>query len=131
MLNIMSTLIDWLYAGNQGALVLFPRMLDRWNVASLIVSQWEGYNVVIVTDNPNEFMNSVTSSRETKWTDLELIPFPLIEYSNFAEINRALKNTEVDIILFDDLRMLATISPALDLPSVETRVRSQIEPKIK
>lgn len=106
----------------QGALIVYPRMIDRWNVASLIVSKWEDHKVVVVTDHPNEFMNTIINASGTIWTDLELIPFPLLKYSDLAEIRRALQNTEVDIILFDDARMLAMITPALQL--------SQIYPKI-
>ena len=125
-------LLDWLYgAGSnplslttapQGALILFPRMLDRWNVASLIVSRWEGYKVVMVTDHPNEFMHGTMDASGARWTDLELIPFPLLKYSDLDEINRALQNTEVDIIIFDDARMLATINSALTVISVQPKV---------
>lgn len=118
----------------QGALIVFPLMIDRWNVASLIVSKWEDYKIVIVTDHPNEFMNIImnisgTNSSEcipsikfTTWTDLELIPFPLLRYSDLVEINRALQNTEVDIILFDDARMLAVIAPAIDAKQVYPKI---------
>jgi hypothetical protein len=147
------TLIDWLYTDDsvitsgqsninmsnnfekQGALIIFPRMLDRWNVASLIVSKWEDYKVVIVTDYPNEFMetiydNDLSGTKQIQWTDLELIPFPLIKYSDLDSINRALKNTEIDIILFDDARMLATISPALQFNDFSSQTHSIIQPKI-
>lgn len=123
------TLIDWLYTPDfngsekSGALILFPRMVDRWNVSSLIVSKWEDYMVVVVTDHPNEFMSTTLDlSTSTRWTDLELVPFPLIKYSDLAEINRALHNTEIDIVLFDDARMLATIAPALNFTSVQPKV---------
>lgn len=126
-----STLIDWLYIDNsgsakskQGALLLFPRMIDRWNVTSLIVSQWENYKVVIITDHPTEFANTIIEAPDTKWTDFELIPFPLIKYSDLIEINEALQNTEIDIIIFDDVRMLATITSALDC----TKYISQYSP---
>lgn len=105
-----------------GALIVFPRMLDRWNVASLIVSKWEDYKIVIVTDHPNEFMNTTMDISGARWTDLELIPFPLLKYSDLSEINRALQNTEVDIVVFDDARMLATIAPALDVSKVYPKI---------
>jgi len=134
------TLLEWLYLsddtmvsnGNfnqninekQGTLVVFPRMIDRWNISSLIVSKWEVYKVVIVTDYPNEFMNTLINSGNNNhdWKDLELIPFELIKYSNISDINRILRNTEIDIILFDDARMLATISSALDFTSVQPKI---------
>lgn len=106
----------------RGALIVFPRMIDRWNVASLIVAKWEDYKIVIVTDRPNEFMNTTMDISGATWTDLELIPFPLLKYSDLSEINRALQNTEVDIILFDDARMLATIAPALDVRQVYPKI---------
>lgn len=125
----MSTsLIDWLYTNDsngafkQGALIIFPRMIDRWNVASLLVLKWEGYKVVIVTDHANEFASTMTDTLGTVWTDLELIPFPLISYSNLDEINRYLHNTEIDVILFDDARMLATISAAIDFTNIQPKV---------
>lgn len=123
-----TTLIDWLYtddpngSSKQGALIMFPRMIDRWNVSSLIVSKWEGYKVVIITDHPNEFMETTTDIAGTKWTDLELIQFPLTSYSDLDVIRRYLKNTEIDIILFDDARMLATIVPALDFTIVQPKI---------
>lgn len=143
--NTTPTLIDWLYLsdfsirdqtqtyspdqvvdvpGNekQGALIVFPRMVDRWNVASLIVSKWEGYKVFIVTDHPNEFMHTISHSIVTEWTDLELVQFPLVKYSDIADINRILHNTEIDIVLFDDARMLATISSGLDFTSIQPKI---------
>lgn len=135
------TLIDWLYTDDpiittpekQGALIVFPRMLNRWNVASLIVSKWENYKVVIITDYPNEFMetlyntdDSFLNTKRIHWTDLELIPFPLIKYSDIDSINRSIKNTEIDIIIFDDARMLATIAPALKWDNF-----SQLEPIVQ
>jgi hypothetical protein len=133
----MSTeLIDWLYTNDpdgsvkNGALIVFPRMIDRWNIASFIVSRWEEYKIVIVTDHPVEFMETTTNTMESKWTDLELIPFPLLKYSDIDDIKRALQNTEVDIILFDDTRMLATISPALIFDCMYTQDKSVIQPKI-
>ena len=195
------TLIDWLYLPDhvttkrspvlgpqrglttsvsigdekQGALIVFPRMVDRWNVASLIVSKWEGYKVFIVTDHPNEFMHTIaypsintewstmraqanptgksnfvqstglhpvssrgnigtlkglsnfdtnhqTGTHKRSWTDLELIPFPLVKYSDIADINRILHNTEIDIVLFDDARMLATISSGIDFTSIQPKI---------
>lgn len=120
------TLIDWLYTGDigpekQGALVLFPRMVDRWNVASTIVAGWEKHKVFIITDHPNEFMSTLDVPHKV-WTDEELIPFPLIKYSNLSDINAALRNTEIDIILFDDTRMLSIISTALDFTNLAAKV---------
>src|SRR3972149_719943 len=125
----MSSLVDWLYTPEsdgtqrQGALIIFPRMIDRWNVTSLIVSGWEGYKIVIVTDHPDELMDTVTIESDeddhrlhendrlpfSKWTNLELIPFPLIKYSELDKINQAIHNTEIDVVIFDDARMLAII----------------------
>jgi hypothetical protein len=131
ILNIMATaLIDWLYIDDetkQGALVLFPRMIDRWNVSAIITSKWENYNVVVVTDHGTEFMETISNTPDlngniAKWTDKELIPFMLINYSDFQGINRALHNTEIDIILFDDTRMLATIAPKLNFDSVAPKI---------
>ena len=127
------TLLDWLYLHDNsniepaGALIVYPRMIDRWNVASLILSNWEGYKVFVVTDHPNEFMETITNShgrseRNRDWTDLELIPFSLIKYSDIAEINSILRNTEADIVLFDDARMLATISSGIDYTSVQPKI---------
>jgi len=119
---MFTPLIDWLYTDDKrGALILFPRMLDRWNVASIIISEWDHYKVIIVTDHPDELMETFN----TEWTNLELIPFPLIKYSDLDSINKALKNTDIDIILFDDARMLATISPALEFGQI-----SPLQPKI-
>lgn len=125
-----TTLIDWLYIDDktkQGALVLFPRMIDRWNVSAIITSRWENYNVVVVTDHGTEFMETISNTPDlngniAEWTDRELIPFLLINYSDFQGINRALHNTEIDIILFDDTRMLATISPKLNFNSVAPKI---------
>jgi hypothetical protein len=122
------TLIDWLFtddvSGNfiRGTLILFPRMIDRWNIASLIVSKWEEYKVVIVTDYPNEFTETINDILDTKWTDLELISFPLISYNDIDNINRALKNTEIDVIIFDDARMLATISSVLNTIEIQPKI---------
>ncbi|CAH6420131.1 Hypothetical protein HVR_LOCUS1105 [uncultured virus] len=157
--NLKSTvypLIDWLYAeettinykqpgsnskhqsvmvdplgsnSKQGALIVFPRMIDRWNVASSIVTNWEKYNVVIVTDHPNEFMETTRGvsgdSNElpfVEWTKLELVPFTLFKYSDISDINQALHNTEIDVILFDDARMLGTISSALNFIDVNPKI---------
>lgn len=128
-----TTLIDWLYtddvngATKQGALILFPRMIDRWNVAALIISKWENYKIVVVTDHGAEFMETISNTPNlngeiAKWTDRELIPFPLINYSDLQAINNALHNTEIDVILFDDTRMLATIAPALDFHYVSPKI---------
>lgn len=124
---MIPTFLDWLYLSDpvttsekQGALIIFPRMVDRWNVASLIVSKWEAYKVFIVTDHPNEFMHTISDN--TSWTDLELIPFPLVKYSDIADINRILRNTEIDIVLFDDARMLATISSGIDFTSIQPKI---------
>ena len=113
-----TTLIDWLYLDNsnnlnnsrKGGIVIIPRMIDRWNVTSVVVSNWEYYKIVIVTDYPDEFMSTITHNVD--WMDLELIPFILLKYSDLLEISRALQNTEVDVIIFDDARMLAIITPA-------------------
>ena len=119
------TLLDWLYLRDpvysQGALIVFPHALDRWNVSSLIVSKWEGHNVFIVTDHPDEFTRAITDPN-TEWTDLELIPFPILKYSDIADINKSLRNTEIDIILFDDARMLSTISSGLDFTLVHPKI---------
>jgi hypothetical protein len=119
-------LLDWLYTidnknqPKQGALIVFPQMIDRWNIASMIVSSWDRYRVVVITDQPDDFMQTIidTSSNlnsdyQSDWKHIDTIPFRLIKYSQLDEINKALHNTEVDIILFDDARMLATISPGL------------------
>lgn len=119
------TLLEWLYVSNpksSGSLILYPRMLNRWNVSSLIVTNWECYNVFIVTDYPTEFMQSVTDTPSFHWTDLDLIPYSLVKYSDISHINHLLHNTEVDIILFDDARMLATISSALDFTSIHPKI---------
>ena len=117
------SLIDWLYLNEkQDALIIYPRMIDKWNVASLIVSEWEGYNVFIVTDHPTEFMNTFYNIKTTPWTNLELVPFPLIKYSDISHINLLFLNTEIDIILFDDARMLATISSSLDFSSINAKI---------
>jgi len=147
------SVIDWLYIDNltsskdniskQHNLIVYPRTFDRWNITSMIVSKWDKYKVVIITDNPDEFMESIinipTESRDnknhdkhiekytdiiTKWTDLELIPFTLIKYSDIGNINKALSNTEIDIIIFDNARMLSIIAPAL-VPST-----NMLSPKI-
>lgn len=125
----MSTsLIEWLYiddsadSSKQGALIMFPRMINRWNVAALMVSKWESHKVVIVTNYSNEFMKSSVDISGTKWTDLELIPFPLVSYSDIDGIRKYLNNTEIDIIIFDDARMLATIMPALDFSTINAKI---------
>ena len=120
------TLIEWLYHNDsinekQGALIIFPRMIDRWNVASVIASEWQEHKVYIVTDYPNEFMQTINNPN-SEWTDLELIPFPLIKYSDIADINKILRNTEIDVILFDDARMLATISSGIDFTSIQPKI---------
>lgn len=120
----MSTpLIDWLYnddSTKQGALIMFSRMINRWNIASLIVTNWEDYKVAIITDFPNEFMNVIND--HSHWTDLELVPFSLISYSDLDEINRYLHNTEIDIVLFDDARMLATIASAINFSAIPSKI---------
>jgi len=153
MSNQQQTLIDWLYIDDynhnlssvpkQGALILFPSMIDRWNIASLIVHKWEGYNVVIVTDHPDQFINTLMNADDDiqddiqdnlehmwslnkgsnhKWTDLELVQFPLIKYIDIDDINHALHNTEIDIILFDDARMLATVASGLNFNNVKPKI---------
>lgn len=126
--------MEWLYIDNtndaddikQGALITFPSMINRWNVTSLIVSKWENYKVVIVTDHPNEFVEVTADiSEQSAWTDKELIPFPLLKYSDLDDINTALQNTEVDIIIFDSARMISIIAPALN-----SKVTSIFQPKI-
>lgn len=132
------------YVSKQGALIMFPRMIDRWNITSLIVSKWEQYKVVIITDHPDEFTdtlidlsnNNISCNTRSRcgsntvpldnWKDLELIMFPLIKYSDIIEINRALYNTEIDIIIFDDARMLATIIPALDFSAISSHLSTKI-----
>ena len=123
-----ATLLDWLYLPDpvslkqsQGALIVFPHMLDRWNVSSLILSKWEGHKVFVVTDHPEEFTHAITDPN-TDWTNLELIPFPILKYSDIADINKSLRNTEIDVILFDDARMLSTISPGLDFSLVHPKI---------
>lgn len=126
------SITDWLYTDNppvdsgstnkQGALILFPRMIDRWNVTALLVSKWIEYKVVIVTDHPNEFMQTVFHSEATKWTDLELIPFPLVIYSDLDTVNSYMHNSEIDIIIFDDARMFATITPALNFSDIQPKI---------
>lgn len=98
-------LLDWLYTDiKQGALILFPHTIDRWNIAALVALVASNIQkIAVVTDCPNEFMDAVdyTVSRTLS----------VIKYSDIEAINQAL-NT-VDIVLFDDARMLAIISPAL------------------
>ncbi len=110
-------LIDWLNnnqsSTNQGSLIVFPYSLNRWNITSFIVSHLDDYKIVIVTDHSDEFMKILSHDRSSHWTDHELIPFPLIKYSDLPQINRCLNNTEIDIIIFDDARMLSIIMPSL------------------
>lgn len=107
------TLIDWLYQENkEGALILFPNTFNRWDIAFMIVSKWEKYKVVIVTDHPDKFLSNITYN---DWTETELVIFTVIKYSDLEEINTVMSNTEIDIILFDDARMLSIILPALKI----------------
>lgn len=124
--------LDWLYSDSekQGGLILFPRMIDRWNIASIIVSTWDRFRVVVVTDHPDDFMqtiietplSSLRGSYQMNWKHVDGIPFPLLKYSQLDDINRALHNTEIDIIVFDDARLLAMIAPALDFQEVKPRI---------
>lgn len=125
-------LIDWLYAeeinninSKQGALIIFPRTINRWNISSSIVTNWEKYNVIIVTDYPNEFISTTEDSNLLpfeKWSELELVQFTLLKYSDLLDINRSLHNTEIDIILFDDARMLSMISTVLDFTNINPKI---------
>lgn len=129
------TLLEWLYStGNyrddhtnqnisSGALIVFPQIIDRWNISALIVQQWEGYNVFIVTDYPNEFTQIIShNSIDKNWSNIEFMPFSLVKYSDISDINDILQNTEIDIVLFDDARMLATISSGVNFISVQPKI---------
>lgn len=122
-------LLDWLFSSDcddsnyfpkQGALIVYSHLFDKWNISSLLVSQWLTYNVVIFTDFPHEFHSTISSS--SNWTELELIPFPLIKYSDLQSVNNTLSNSQVDLVIFDDVRMLSTIAPAIDFTSIIPKV---------
>lgn len=118
------SLLDWIYSSNDinGAFILYPHTLNRWNVSSFIISKWDNYKIVVVTDYPDEFYKIFTELDNTHWMDLELIRFSLVKYSNIDEINNLLHNSEVDLILFDDARMLSLISPLLSFNDIETKI---------
>lgn len=142
----VNSLLDWLYTGPEtksGALILFPRMIDRWNVAATIVSKWDRFRITVVTDYPDDFIHTINSSSSsslttstpaqsggsqagyspaTNWKHLDTSPFQLLKYSQLEEISRALHNSEVDLVLFDDARMLATIAPGLALNIIRPRI---------
>jgi hypothetical protein len=119
------TFIDWIYTDDptngtkQGALIMFPRIVDRWNVASLIASDFEGYRLVIITDHANEFTDPTIDISGTKWKDHKLT---LISYSDLDTIRECLKTTEIDIIIFDDAKMLATISPVIGFNVIKPKI---------
>lgn len=115
-------MIDWLYLSDDtsGALIVFPRNINRWNISASLVSTWYQHKVVVVTDHPNEFTSVLDTYGD--WRNKDIIPFTLITFSEMDAIDNMLHHPEVDIILFDDARMLATIASAIDLTNIQTRV---------
>jgi hypothetical protein len=102
------TLIDWIYDGpGIGALIVFPPMLNRWNVAAMIVEPWKMYQIVVITDSIAEFESATAHVSEHQ--------FILHTFSDLLAINQLLQNPAVDLILFDDAKMLSIILEGLDV----------------
>lgn len=102
-------LIPWLYNDDykRGLLVVYPRILQRWNVASLIISECskncdDSCSFVIITDNPYKY---------------DIGDVSILTYSELDEINEVLQSRI--IVLFDDARMLSIISSALRIGEKE------------
>lgn len=96
--NMATSLLNWLDGSTQGALIVYPRTLHRCNVVAVITAEWTHIAVTKVSEEPDASQYS---------------------YSNLDEINRALQNS--GIVLFDDARMLAIISPAL-IPTPRAKI---------
>lgn len=141
MSNNFCTFLDWLYIDDpkeipkQGSIILFPRMLDRCKVASLIIYNWKHpschkhleystselskyFNIHVITDNPQDYINSFSLTNSNS----ESCHFSLSKYSNLLDINEFIKSKEINIIIFDDLRMLATISSAIDFSFIQPKI---------
>lgn len=84
-----------------GSLLAYPFTLNRKHVANLVVHHLSPLRVKIVTDSEHDLG---------------------IKYSDFSGINSVLLSSDVDVVIFDDARMLATISPALNFSAVKPQV---------
>lgn len=111
------SLLDWLYnEPSVGALVLFPQMLNRWNVSALMVAPFQIYQVVIITDSMAEFEAATLGSSTDQFQ------FKLHTFSELEVINQLLRNPAVDLIVFDDAKMLAIVMESLNLKQIEPKL---------
>jgi hypothetical protein len=96
-------LLEWLYSTNDdGALLLYPRMLPSSNVIATLLGEWTNYNIVVVTNARAELVN---------WT--QGLSYQIVPYHDTSTITDYLHNASVDIIIFDDIHHLNTTSPTI------------------
>lgn len=112
--------INWLYSlepPSQSSVIIFPRIFNRWNIITILVSEMDKYNIVIVSN----YIEKFKEIQDTNWKDLELTRFPLISYNNIEQLNQFMNNPDIDFIIIDDVNEFSLISSRIT-SNVETKV---------
>lgn len=90
------TLVDWLYTTEKGlgqrpgALITYPKTLNSSNILTLLCQTNQSHMVAVVSNSHQ---------------DAEIN----LNYTNLDDISSTISNSEVDIIIFDSIRLLSTI----------------------
>lgn len=101
------TLFDWLQNRKSDALIVYPRMMDRWNVVTHLLADLRIYSIAVVSENPSLLRETAGRSA----SDVSIV-----SYMDIRGINRIINGSGADIVIFDSAPQLSMILPALSLP---------------
>lgn len=107
-------LIDWIYKkSNFGTIIVHPLSIDKTEILSVLVKNWEHYNIIVLTKDKRGFLNVLDKTDGRDWQESGFISFQVIqiEEENMQSIYYYLYNTETDIIIFDDVNLFNLLVP--------------------